>query len=267
MRHFFILLLICFVSGYSQNISLNNLDNYELIKFKQISGDSVLKSSLTQYPLSYKSLGFINSDYSTLAKFIGGKGELKISSINLISEFNTKHPYNRNNGSFIPNKGFQQLLSFGFYSSIGPLKIQFMPEYHYADNKKYDGFWEGHYPIIWQKRYNLWNHIDIPERFGKTRISNFMLGQSFVKLEFKNLSLGISNENLWWGPSFRNSIMMSNQSRSFPHISFKTENPLNTFLGKFEWQLVTGKLESSAFSPPNPDYTYAGTRLYVPKIN
>ena len=267
MRHFFILLLTCFISGYSQNLSLNNIDNYELIKFKQISGDSVLNSSLTQYPLSYKSLGIINTDYSNLGKFISRKGELKISSINLISEFNTKHPYNRNNGSFVPNKGYQQLISFGFYTSIGPLKIQFIPEYHYADNKKYNGFWEGHYPIIWQKRYNLWNHIDIPERFGKKRISNFMLGQSFVKFEFKNLSLGISNENLWWGPSFRNSIMMSNQSRSFPHISFKTENPVNTFLGKFEWQLVTGKLESSTFSPPNPDYTFAGTRLYVPKTN
>ena len=27
--------------------------------------------------------------------------------------------------------------------------------------------WEGHYPIILRERYKLWNHIDMPERFGE----------------------------------------------------------------------------------------------------
>ena len=54
---------------------------------------------------------------------------------------------------------------------------QFKPENIYAENKDYDGFWEGHYDITWAKRYNLWNRIDTPERFGiheykKTTLDN-----------------------------------------------------------------------------------------------
>ena len=41
---------------------------------------------------------------------------------------------------------------------------------------------------------------------------------------------------------------------------------MNTPIGKIEWQFVTGKLEASGYTPPNPDYEYAGTKLWAPKI-
>ena len=50
------------------------------------------------------------------------------------------------------------------------LSIQFKPEQLYSENKDFEGFGEGpngHYPVIWAKRYKLWNKIDMPERFGE----------------------------------------------------------------------------------------------------
>ena len=94
-----------------------------------------------------------------------------------------------------------------------------------------------------------------------------MIGQSSIKLNFNKLSFGISNENIWWGPSIRNSIMMSNHARGFRHFTFNTIRPIKTKIGNFEWQFVTGRLEKSGFNPPNTDYTFAGTQLFVPKIN
>ena len=42
--------------------------------------------------------------------------------------------------------------------------------------KHFDGFWEGHYDYeIWAKRYELWNHIDIPERFGKNKFNRIIV--------------------------------------------------------------------------------------------
>ena len=35
------------------------------------------------------------------------------------------HPYNRNNGSMIPNRGYQHIVSTGFYLEFGPLSVQF----------------------------------------------------------------------------------------------------------------------------------------------
>ena len=60
--------------------------------------------------------------------------------------------------------------------------------------------------------------------------------------------------------------MMSNHAEGFKHISFNTIKPLKTFI-VLEWQIITGRLENSGYTPPNTSYTYAGTQLYVPKIN
>ena len=131
------------------------------------------------------------------------------------------------------------------------MTIQFKPEHHFSENKEFDGFWEGHYSVIWAKRYRLWNRIDMPERFGNKNHNKTTFGQSSVRLNWKNLSLGVSNENLWWGPSLRNSIMMSNHAEGFRHITFNTIKPIKTYIGNFEWQFITGRLESSGFTPPN----------------
>ena len=94
-----------------------------------------------------------------------------------------------------------------------------------------------------------------------------LLGQSYVKINYKKLSLGVSNENIWWGPSIRNSIMMSNHARGFKHISFNTTSPVTTPIGNFEWQILSGRLEMSGYTPPNTDASYAGRKLYFKKWN
>ena len=91
----------------------------------------------------------------------------------------------------IPNRGYQHIISPGFFLRLGPLSIQLKPEHHFSENKPFNGFWEGHYPEIWQKRYQLWNHIDLPERFGKNH-NKTTFGQSSIRLNWKKLSLGIS---------------------------------------------------------------------------
>ena len=58
---------------------------------------------------------------------------------------------------------------------------------------------------------------------------------------------------------------MINQAQGFNHITFNTTRPIKTFIGNFEWQLVTGRLEGSGFRPPQPDQTFGGTNLYIEK--
>jgi hypothetical protein len=61
--------------------------------------------------------------------------------------------------------------------------------------------------------------------------------------------------------------MMSNHARGFKHITFNTTKPLKTKIGNFEWQVISGRLESSGYLPPNSDFQYEGANIYVPKIN
>ena len=263
---YFILLLS--FEGFTQNINVNNNFENNLLRNSVLSGKIQTDYTFNIKPISiddFENIIFnqnkplIINDKKTV--------ELKFTGIDFFTEYNSNHPYNRNNGTMIPNKGYQHIISPGFFFRAGPLSIQFKPEHHFSENKNFDGFWEGHYPVIWRDRYKLWNHIDMPERFGKKRHNRLLLGQSSVRFNWKKISLGISKENLWWGPSKRNSIMMSNHAEGFKHITFNTTKPLKSFIGNFEWQFVTGRLESSKFTPPNTDFEYGGTKLYIPKIN
>ena len=274
----FLLLIFIFFQSNSQTINLNESYLTDYLRTAQLLGEFQNEISFTLRPFDIGTNGLkindsifnIENYAPTISTFLKGKGKVKLIPIDYNIEFSSTHPYNRNNGSMIPNRGYQHMISAGIYAEIGPLSIQLKPEHLYSENRDFEGFGEGpngHYPITWSIRYNLWNHIDMPERFGEKEFSKTLIGQSSIRLNFKGLSLGISNENIWWGPSIRNGIMMSNHAQGFKHITFNTTKPLKTKIGDFEWQVISGRLESSGFTPPNINYEYAGTKLYIPKIN
>lgn len=266
MKKISIIIILIVGELSSQRININNDYIYDHLRISILSGDLETDYSFNIRPLDYKNLS--NHNQYFFYDLIKKKNfKVKFLGIDYFTEFNSHHPYKKNNGTMIPNRGYQHIISPGLFFELGPLSIKFKPEHHYSNNKRFDGFWEGHYSKIWAERYKLWNHIDMPERFGNNSHNNLFLGQSYVKLNWKNLSLGISNENIWWGPSTRNSIMMSNNAKGFKHLSFNSNKPLKTFIGDFEWQIIWGRLESSGFTPPRTDFTHSGTKIYVPKIN
>ena len=279
MKHiFFLSLFFTYIISYSQTINLNESYLTDYLRTSQLIGNFNSDVSFTLKPFDISKNGieiskeiFDSEKYApTLLSFLKGNGKIKILPIDYNIEINSHHPYNRNNGSMVPNRGYQHIVSSGIYAEIGPLSVQLKPEYLFSENKDFEGFGEGpngHYSAIWAKRYSLWNKIDMPERFGEKSINEILIGQSSIKLNYKGLSIGVSNENIWWGPSIRNSIMMSNHARGFKHITFNTNKPLTTKIGNFEWQIISGRLESSGFTPPNTEIEHAGTKLYIPKIN
>ena len=274
----FLFLFFTFIVSYSQTVNLNESYLNDYLRTSQLQGNFKSDISFTLKPFDISKNGieinkeiFDSEKYApTLLSFLKGNGKIKILPLDYNIEFNSHHPYNRNNGSMVPNRGYQHILSAGIYAEMGPLSIQLKPEYLFSENKDFEGFGEGpngHDSSIWAERYKLWNKIDMPERFGEKSISKTLIGQSSIRLNFKGLSLGVSNENIWWGPSIRNSIMMSNHARGFKHVTFNTTKPLQTKIGNFELQVVSGRLESSGYLPAGSERQHAGTNIYVPKIN
>ena len=267
-------LCFCFFQEIqAQTINLNESFIQQNLRTAQLLGKFDPTFSFTSLPIHTGKKGvkidpsLIGSkEYgNTLKTFFGKHGTLKILPVDFLMEYSSHHPYSRNNGSMIPNRGYQQLVSFGFFAELGPLSIQFKPESVYAENRDFEGFPDSHYNAIWSSRYMGWNEIDLPERFGEKAYKKYLFGQSSIRLNYNGLSLGLSSENIWWGPSVRNSIMMSNQAQGFNHITFNTTRPVKTFIGNFEWQLVTGRLEASGFRPPELPERFGSTELYFPK--
>tara|TARA_B100001250_G_scaffold66509_1_gene52980 strand:- start:2692 stop:4395 length:1704 start_codon:yes stop_codon:yes gene_type:complete len=259
----------------SQTINLNEGHIIDYLRTSQQIGTFKSDLSFNLRPIHIGKNGikindslFNSNEFSPkLITFSKGKGSVKVLPIDYNINYSSHHPYNRNNGSMIPSRGYQHIISAGVFLELGPVSLQIKPEQVFSQNLNYDGFWGGHYDEIWAKKYSLWNNIDIPERFGEKSYKKFLIGQSSLRFNFKGLSFGVSNENIWWGPSKRNSIMMSNHATGFKHFTFNTLKPFSTILGNFEWQFITGRLENSGFTPPNIERTYGGTLLYVPKEN
>lgn len=271
---FIIITIISFTALRAQTISVGSPLIESYFRRQQLLGqfDSSFSFNYRLIDLSKNGLNidsaiFDESGYFKKLLKSPGNTQIKLLPINLNLAFDSHHPDSRNDGSMIRARGFQTLISGGIYTEIGPLSIQIKPELVFAENRDYQGFplWPRHYESTWQIRYIWFNRIDLPERYGTSSYYNITPGQSSIRLNKWGLSLGLSTENIWWGPAIRNSLMMSNNAQGFPHITFNTQRPINTKIGSFEWQLLTGKLVGSGYKPPANDVLFRGRILYSPK--
>lgn len=205
-----------------------------------------------------------NNAYSKLKR---SKSSFMLLPINLQTQINTSHNYGWNDGPVIPAKGLQTYVSAGFFAKFGILSIQLQPEFVYAANTDFDTFNKNHDPVILARYYDIYNNVDLPVRFGNSAYTKAYWGQSSIRLSYKSVSIGLSAENLWWGPGIRNSLLMSNSAPGFKHLTFNTTRPIKTAIGSFEGQLIAGRLEGSGYNPLDSGKTYFGQNLYVPKPN
>ena len=192
----------------------------------------------------------------------------KLLPVTLKQQYNSDHPEGLNDGAMIPARGYQTMLSGGLFAKYCWLSVQFRPEFVYAQNSTFQGFPDELSDHIWYD-YNSSTliYIDIPESFGTTSYKNAFWGQSSIRLTFDPISIGLSNENLWWGPSIRNALLMTNNAPGFKHLTINTIKPIRTFIGSFEGQLVGGRLDASGY--PGIDSTMLSLHgiTYVAKPN
>lgn len=180
-----------------------------------------------------------------------GNAQVRVLPVIWQNQITSHHPYGFNDGAMVPAKGYQTMISAGIYAKYGPLSVQLRPEYVYAQNSDYVTLSEAGNGVEFINAYrNFVGRIDQPERFGKGSYSKLGWGQSSVRLSFDPVSVGLSNENLWWGPGTRGSLLMSNNADGFKHLTLNTTRPVNTPIGSFEGQLIAGRLETSGFSQP-----------------
>jgi len=205
-----------------------------------------------------------SNSLGTVRKFAKEKGAFQLLPVTWQQQFNSHHPYGWNDGAMIPAKGYQTLVSAGFFAKFGPLSIQLRPEFVYAANSDFESFGDRRSDAEIHSYYTEYRGIDAPERFGKDSYQKLLWGQSSIRLTVGPASLGLSNENIWWGPGRRNSIMMSNHAQGFKHITLNTVRPVHTRIGSFEGQIISGRLEDSGYAPLPVQNLSTGENVFVP---
>ena len=231
------------VSGQSVPVGIPVFEDY--YRRAQLIGDIDGSASFTSRPFLYPLKDSSDSSDSLIQNNIV---TFKLMPLVLKQQYNSVHPEGLNDGAMIPARGYQTMLSGGFYAKYKRLSVQFMPEFVFAENKNYQGFPDELTNELWQAYYNdILNRIDIPERFGKKSYGKAFLGQSSIRYNFDHISIGLSNENLWWGPGIQNALLMTNNAPGFKHFTINTIRPLQTKIGSFEGQVVAGRLDASGY--------------------
>lgn len=249
--------------AYRQAQLLGNADSTVSFTIRPLFPDSRQKKELN----SFERIGKVQGTVTNGDLYFGKNKEVVVSLLPFTwqQQYTSHHPYSLNDGVMIPARGYQTMISGGFYARYGHLSLQLRPEYIYAQNRNFQGFYKEHPDEVWAEYYRTLNTIDLPEKFGDAPYNRLKWGQSSIRLTYGAFSAGISSENLWWGPGIRNSFNMSNNAPGFMHITFNTVRPIKTYFGTFESQIVCGKLENSGYTPPDTSRTFNGSRLYLAK--
>ncbi len=175
---------------------------------------------------------------------------LRIISPESIISVNTSYDRSElSDGSWWQGRGLNGFMTGGIILNSSWFELTFMPELWFAQNLYYAIL-----PSAVESEYGyfVYSSIDLPQRMGEEALYRFNWGQSGFRLNWNNLTLGFSNENILWGPSKVNSLLMSNNASGFPHIDFglrKTPTPL----GDFEFYAVRGMVSESDYYDSDPD--------------
>jgi len=151
---------------------------------------------------------------------------ISLLPINFSQKLNTDHPYGWNDGAMSYSKGYQMQVSAGIFASFGNLKVQLRPEFVKTASGQYE-------------TNQSWGLVT-------NGLSKILPGQSSIRYDLGKVSISASTQNLWWGPGIVNSMLMSNNAPGFFHYSFATNRPLKTFLGNFQFQIISATLKQDS---------------------
>jgi len=265
MKTHFIFAITLFIglSVKAQNIAVGSIDMSEQrSRNEQLLGNGNPNISYTLRPLALELL-----DSTQINDTHSNKLVTKLLPITLTQQYNTFAPYGWNDGSMIPAKGYQTQLTAGLFAQYGILSVQLKPEYVFAANPDFEIFPLTETSAVRQVNAFYLNYTDLPAPYGDKSFSKLFWGQSNISIAINKFSVGLSTENLWWGPGNRNSLIMSNTAPGFLHFTLNTKQPIETFIGSFEAQIISGKLEGSGLTSPKSQFIIDGIDYELPKSN
>jgi hypothetical protein len=238
-------LFFCYFKGFAQNSFFDDIRLMDYQRNKQLlnySNGIITNSFLTRSTSSFQ---YQQSKLKGTTKDI-----VQSITFNFDQQNNSLLPISFNDGSMYPARGWQERYSVGVNLKLLIFDINYQPEKLTVQNltQEYYPGDTGDGNFMFKYFGMVANNIDFFRQFGYERIEETTLGQSRVGIKFKNIAAGISNENIWWGPGKRNSLLFTNNAAGFKHYYLKTVEPIKTYIGRFEIAGLIGKLDTTKYT-------------------
>jgi hypothetical protein len=244
----FTFLFFCYFTCLAQNSFYDDIHLMDYQRTKQLLNDSNGIITNSFFIRSTSSFQFLQSKLKGTTKDI-------VQSINFSfdQQNNSLQPISFNDGNMYPARGWQERYSYGVNLKLLIFDINYQPEKLIVQNKTQE-YYAGEPGEFMFKYFGMVaNNIDNFRQFGYDRIEETTLGQSRVGIKTKYIAAGISNENIWWGPGKRNSLVFTNNAAGFKHYYLKTVEPIKTYIGSFELAGVVGKLDTTKYTDIDQD--------------
>lgn len=187
----------------------------------------------------------------------------------LLVSSNTDLAEGGNDGAMWQGRGRNLMLTAGYVAQYGPFRLVLAPQLVASQNLDYQviPYQQDRVPrrSIWANPFHpAPEGLDLPLRHGDDRILRLTPGQSSLTLRQRGVEVGLSTENVWWGPGMRNAILLSSNAPGIPAAFVRTSSPVATRTGTWDAWLMVGMLAESSFfdsDSANDDRTLAGLAL------
>lgn len=192
---------------------------------------------------------------SNLARRIAGPAPttgIQLLAPELLVVGNSAYPRDWNDGVLWAGRGVNAALTAGVRLKWKFVSAAVAPVATWQSNADFD-IVSGTDTARSEFVYPWANGIDAPQRFGTGSFSRVDPGQSYVRIDVRGFGAGMSNENIRWGPSRRNPLILSGTAAGFPHAFIETGRPVDVWIGDLEFQLFWGRLDESEFFDSEPD--------------
>ena len=235
--------LFCLINSKAQNSFFDDIHLMDYQRNKQLLNDSngaIVNSFLIRSTSSFQ---FLQAKLKGTSKDI-----VQSINFNYDQQNNSLLPSSFNDGNIYPARGWQERYSIGVNLKLLIFDINYQPEKLMVQNKSQE-YYAGEPGEFMFKYFGMVaNYIDNFRQYGYYRIEETTLGQSRIGIRTKYFAAGISNENIWWGPGKRNSLVFTNNAAGFQHYYLNTVEPIKTYIGNFEIAGVIGKLDTTKFT-------------------
>lgn len=181
---------------------------------------------------------------------------LSVGPVTLQGTFNSAYPYGANDGPQWAGRGLTVAASGGVSGHLGPISFAVAPMAFRAANRPFDLLANGKAGAQAFNHGTFADAVDLPQRFGNRSYSRVDPGASYLRLDSRFLTLGVSTANEWIGPATEYPFLLGTNAAGFPHLFFGTGDPVDVWIGHLQARLMWGKLDQSDYSPVSGSTRY-----------
>lgn len=235
--------------GAAQSLVRPTSEAADRIRLSQLAGDT---SSIDAFLIRSPSL-LLRRDSSASGWMLHGIRP----DAQLIN--NTAIPFGPNTGVMVAQRGLSWRVTTGVEASRGRFRLVVAPDLWFTANDEFEfggplandiflplpeARYGGGFADQW---YIQPYSADVPWRRGENSALRLWLGQSGAWYNTGPVEIGLTSENMWWGPGIQNAIIMSDNAAGVPRIELRTPHPIRTRFGAFEARWFVGALSESQY--------------------